>query len=601
MSYNDSIRVLVPFSYVYPDNPNPTLNHTIELISTFDRDALSIICAKLTLFLTSDGSKDMQNHLTLIEAFIGGERFKILQKSLEQHTRDNVMILAKETVLMLSKLNLEHNKPGGYTVSTPSERDCVARILFSLNSLWMDLDARRPPGSRGDRKGTYESLRISMAKQYLSGTEGQVINLLARGNSLVQKMIKRGKIDVENTFLTATGMELELYMDMIFMIIIGWSIDPDINNIDEIVLKDFRTYFSNSDISSHDIDAFAKILSFDANHYNKLNKEMLERVGMVNKDQFDTFLTFMVKPLMSFGEAILCISPDFLSHQLTEGPYNIIREELKKTNRGNDLPNEWGLVYEEYIIERLVATFGDQCIPKIIDSNGSESIDAIIELENCALLIEIKYPHWSYKARAYGLKKDMYKFISKFARYKEYKEVPGGPIIAKKKGLGQIKSFYEKLQTNQIKTTLNITGKQLIPVVILGEDYPVDPFNRQLIDNFAIEQECVIKNDNVLPYIILTTEEVEMIESLIEYKDLATFEAAIMEYSTSFTKAWRTKHLDRPTTFKNTLYQKKLSFRNNAALRASLDQVSKRVHVYFQKQNIQQKSLDNSTLPRSSV
>jgi hypothetical protein len=68
------------------------------------------------------------------------------------------------------------------------------------------------------RKYFYENLRINMARQYLQETNDSVINLLARGNYMLEKMAEIKSLEFNRLFKDATGLSVELYIEILFMI-----------------------------------------------------------------------------------------------------------------------------------------------------------------------------------------------------------------------------------------------------------------------------------------------------------------------------------------------------------------------------------------------
>ena len=148
-------------------------------------------------------------------------------------------------------------------------------------------------------------------------------------------------------------------------------------------------------------------------------------IGMSDDNHLVNFITFMKKPILRYDDKFLCLSPNFLLLQLTDGPYNIVREALKGTKHEPILPIVWGDAYEKYALERLSATFGKSVHLKLKDKNGAESVDALIDLDDVILVAEVKYPHWSFKARITGKREDMHGYMDKIARYKPKKEKLG--------------------------------------------------------------------------------------------------------------------------------------------------------------------------------
>jgi hypothetical protein len=193
--------------------------------------------------------------------------------------------------------------------------------------------------------------------------------------------------------------------------------------------------------------------------------------------------------------------------------------------------------------------------------------------------VEIKYPHWTYRARLTGVREDMRKFVDKFMRFTPRKLKPGAPIDKSKKGLGQIKNFVLKYHAGEVETRVNMDNKIITPILILGEPFPPDPMNRVWLEGLAGTAGCVIPNTK--PFILLTSEEVELLESIAEDKGADVAVKLLSDYSRMFKQ--RAVKYDIPSSFRNMLIQSKLQVRNNKFLKRQLDDFSDEVIKHLKK------------------
>ena len=559
----------------------------IEGLKEFSSLTILHMSTKLMLFLNSAGAKRPDKQTELAVGLLNQETRERLQTFIENSDEDapNILIFHHCPVMMMVKLNLEHNDEGGLEITTEETRTKFASLLISLSDIWLaDNRLKGGAGNKRQRKYFIEGFRAYQARQFLQENDSEpMINLLTRGRYFLDKARADKRLSFDDTFKAATGMELTLYMDILLMLTAQWTINVDTTKLDDISVRSVEEYFKHTTLKAEDIDRFLDIVGFQMNDYNALNNTYLEMIGMPDDDHLVNFITFMKKPVLRYDNKFLCLSPNFLLLQLTEGPYNIVREALKGTRQEQILPIVWGDAYEQYALERLGATFGKVAYQKLKDNKGSETVDALIDLGDVALIVEIKYPHWSFKARITGKREDMHGYMDKIARYRPKKEKLGQPKVDKKKGLGQIKQFIEKVQAGSITSPVDISKKLLVPVLIVGEEYPVDPLNRQFLEGFAGTEGCLISKDKrIMPFVLLTSEELELIESLVESIGLEETKKLFMAYVMRFHPDHREAgYIKRPTSFKNEIFNRKISVPNNKFMKAQSKAAFEPVRAHF--------------------
>ncbi len=558
----------------------------IDGLKEFSNLTILHTCTKLMLFLNSAGAKRPDKQTELAVGLLNQETRERLQAFIENSDEDapNILIFHHCPVMMMVKLNLEHNDESGLEITTEETRTKFASLLISLSDIWLvDNRLKGGAGDKQQRKYFIEGLRAYQARQFLQENDSEpMINLLTRGRYFLDKARADERLNFDDTFKAATGMELALYMDILLMLTVQWTINVDTAKLDDISVRSVGEYFKHTTLKAEDIDKFLDIVGFRMNDYIALNKAYLEMSGMTDDNHLANFITFMKKPILRYDDKFLCLSPNFLLLQLTEGPYNIVREALKGTKEERILPIVWGDAYERYALERLGATFGRTAHQKLKDK-GSETIDALIDLDDIVLLIEIKYHHWSFKARITGKRKDMHGYMDGIARYKPKKVELGKPKVDKKKGLGQIKQFIEKVDNGLTTAPVDISKKLLVPVLIVGEEYPVDPLNRQLLEGFASSAGCLITKDKrILPFVLLTSEELELIESLVEGIGLEGTKKLFMAYVMRFHPEHRDAgYVKRPTSFKNEVFNRKISVPNNEFMKSQSKRYLDPVRKHF--------------------
>jgi len=517
--------------------------------------------------------------MSILSFFLTPEAIKRAESYFNSHQDSaNKALVNDQIILALMKLNNEHNQQGGKDLQDEHDRHEFGRIILSMNAIWLDMKTVRPYGRKGGSKGLTETLRASHAIQFLTvGGSDPVMNLLVRGNYFIDEISKDNRIDFARIFEDATGIELKNYVDLVFIISLGWTV-VELDKISKNIFKDISTYFLNTNIPKEQLDCFIDLVSFDANNFKSLNKDYMTQIGL-KSDNLYSHIVFLLKPLSINQNRLICMNPYFISNLLTEGAYNIVREAIKGTSKERLLPVVWGDLFERYIELIFTETFDHLYQNVVLSPQGEKSIDGIIELNDIVLLIETKYPHWSYEARVTGKRDAVKSFILKFARYKPYKNKPGDKLRNKKKGFGQIKQFVENYNSGDYGDKYKYNGKKLIPVVVLGESFPFDPLNYELMMNHIEDQACLLRQEGVGYPVILSAEEVEMIQSLIESEGMQAFEKTLAQYSDEIDYAYRNKtpYFTRPTSFKNAVYRTDLSFPNNSHITKRFDDIADRI------------------------
>ncbi|MES2971279.1 MAG: hypothetical protein V4702_03100 [Patescibacteria group bacterium] len=583
--YGKNILIIPTHEDVFGEQAK-TEAQIIDGLKEFSSLTILHLCTKLMLFLNSSGAKTPAKQTELAQGLLNQETRERLQAFIENSDEKdpNILIFHHCPVMMMVKLNLEHNNTDGLEITTEETRTKFASLLISLCDIWLYNDRLKGGGSKQQRNFFLEGFRAYQARQFLQENDGEpMINLLTRGRYIVDKVRADTRLTFDESFKTATGMELTLYMDILLMLTAQWTINVDTTKLDDISVRSTEEYFKHTTLSAEDINKFLDIVGFKMDDYTTLNQRYLEMIGMPDDDHLVNFITFMKKPILRYDNKFLCLSPNFLLLQLTEGPYNIVREAIKGTKQEQLLPVVWGDTYEQYALERLAATFPKSTHQKLKDKNNSETIDALIDLDDVVLLTEIKYPHWSFRARITGKREDMHGYMERIARYKPKKEKLGQPKVDKKKGLGQIKYFVEKVADDTAVAPVDLTKKLLVPLLIVGEEYPVDPINRQLLEGYAASEGCLITKDSrVLPFVLITSEELELIESLVEGIGLEETKKLFMTYVMRLHPDHREpEYHKRATSFKNEVFNRKIKVPNNMFMKTQSKAAFEPVRAYF--------------------
>lgn len=578
MSYSSNVRVIPTHQNVFGE-PGMKLSEIIESLKDFHSTTIHIQCAKLAMYLQTDEGKESVGHIKLLVHFLFDEAKQNLRAFLledDERTVDT-NILHKAPLLIISKLNLENNTEEGLNIEDAETREKFIRIYFSVCDLWLET-SRLDRLDRAGVKKFKESFRAYQARQFLQSNDNEpLINLVARGRYLVEEVSKNTRLNFKKHFRDATGVELNLYLDFLFMMTPHWLVNVELDKVDEQVIRNLDEYHKHLNINKKKILKLLDTLAVNRDEFPKLRDNLLEMVGMSGKDQFSNLLPFISKPLLRFDDNFVCLSPDFLRLKFTEGAYNIVREQIKGTDVEGLLPELWGKAYEKYVLERLDSAFGKRVKSNIKDRSNREALDVLIDFDEVVFLCEIKYPHWSYKARLTGMRREFRPYIDKIAKFYTKKRRKTHTI----KGLGQIKMFILKYRKGEINLDINLANKLLVPVLILGEEFPADPINMEYLKSNVSSRKCLLNDEQVSSFIQLNSEEIEMMESLMESKGYKDTKDILLNYALSFHKQVEPpEYVKRRTSFKHDIIARNIPI-NSKYLKAQLDRYSRPMKMYF--------------------
>src|SRR5262245_4995700 len=102
----------------------------IEGLKEFSSLTILHLCTKLMLFLNSDGAKTDAKQTELAHGLLNQETRERLQAFIENSDEDapNIVIFHHCPVMMMVKLNLEHNDTGGLDITTEETRTKFASL-----------------------------------------------------------------------------------------------------------------------------------------------------------------------------------------------------------------------------------------------------------------------------------------------------------------------------------------------------------------------------------------------------------------------------------------------------------------------------------------
>lgn len=570
-TFQDYLLVIYGYKQIYGFEGGG-IERVRKEVSEFNFYALLETLSKIVLKLYSkNGFVDRRNQIELIRNIFADDldfRKKILEV-VSKSPNDNWVVFAEQPILNLYKVILEKAKRNGGKPIRPEDVGLVGKWLLILS------DTCLPDSDSGlilPKEALREWLREFLARQSFFMVRERLPYRLARFKDLFYKIERlHSKFDIKGLFSKATdGVQLDDYLSFCFFLLVNWinntaqtAEDPDIRR-EWIICKE--TYFKQTELGEREINAVLELLLLDVNNY-KNNYQIAVKDILGGNDIYPyNFLQLRQRPLIPFNEGcFVCPAPDFLMDKATEGIYWILENFLRKAGnkkQRNELPTIWGDAFELYIHDRLEGIF-DKSYTRNPMFNDRELLDGLINCSKNVFFVETKYAHWSYKAKLTGKRVDMEPTLKQLLSTRN-----------KTKGLGQITRTIRELESGKSELPINLDNKKIIPLLIVGESMPMDAYNRKYYEDFSKSAESFYESSNVMPFIVLDTEEIETLEAMAAKHGVGVAEALLVEYSEMFSKRNIDGYVRETVQFKNFLNGKGYSYPNNFPVMKMFDGIA---------------------------
>ena len=569
-SHQDYMAVIYGYERIYGFSGG--IDRIAKEVSEYNLFGILETLSKIALKLHSKGFLNSETQIRLIRDIFAGD-LGVRRKILDTIVREKSpvwVIFSEQSILSLLKIVLIHSKKDGGKPIKPEDVGKVGHWLLLATDVWTGSEIEPPVITPISYQR--EKIREFLTREHFLMVRERLPYKLVRFNEMLRSVkAKNISFDIESMFLKASGgVSLENYIYVCFMLLVKWVNDttkePNIAK-EWLVCRD--KFFEKVKTGGKEIDNTLSLLLLNIDNYkNDYDKDIKELLGGDDFPAFN-FLQFQKHPLIPVNQkCFVCPSPHFLMEKISEGTYWTIENYLKTnglSKERNLLATVWGDAFENYIHESLTSAFKLQYV-KNYTINGEEKFDGVINGQNAVFLIEDKYAHWSYKSKLIGKRADMFPTLKQI--FSDSKKV---------KGLGQITRGIKELENGKWQLPFSTDGKKTIPVIIVGEIMPLDAFNRKMYEDIAKEAGVFYENESVLPFIILDTEEIEMIEAIAARDGTDTAENLLIQYSLIFKERNPDGYVRRSLSFKNHLYSIRYPVPNNVRLLKKFDKIAELV------------------------
>lgn len=574
MTQQDYMVVLLGYERIYGFEGGG-LERVAKEVSEYNFHSVLETASKISLRLFAGGFGSKDNQIQLVKDIFAKDpdvRQRIVKAIKAIAEKDKVpvwAIFAEQPLLCLFKVALLHAPKVGGKLVYEADVQKVGHWLLILNDLCMgsELIHSIQLSPQADR----EYLREYVTRQYFFMARERMPYRVARFKNIFEKIgTLHPTFHIDQKFLEATnGAKLDDYLSFCFFLMVNW-VNKTTRTVDVtkewIVCK--KKYFEQTTLSMDDIDSVLPLLLLDVDDYPTKYTQVVTDL-LKGSDIFPfNFLQLRQRPLIPFNEdCFVCPSPELLMDKATDGIYWILENHFKSTGKKKErdlLPTAWGDGFEEYVHDRLSGAFTADYYKNPAMSNGEEIADGLVYGEKHLFFVETKYAHWSYKAKLTGRKEDMLPTLNQiFSSAK------------KTKGLGQITKNIKKMETGSITLPKPLETRKIVSVLVVGEGMPMDAFNRKMYEELASTAGAFYESSNILPFVVLDAEEVEVLEAIALDKGAKEAERILADYSMLFRNRNELGLVREAMQFKNYLHAINYPTVNNPSLFVLFDKVHK--------------------------
>ena len=552
------------------------LKRVIDELKQYNMYSILETCSKISITLLHWGTANSLGQAHLLAGLVPEKslRMKYYNKSKAVAAGLPWAIFHHQSVLTLVKLALTHCSIDKGKKITPDNINELTTWLLILNDeCYLEETGRGVvlPTKEHER----ERLRAALARYQFFLASERLGYKMGRYRWIIDyfREHKPHGQDIDKLFMEATGVGLSEFMAVCGGLIVKWvrisTKKPDIIK-DWVTCKD--AYFAKTKINKKMLNKVFDLIAMEPSEFHDLYEKAIKDVLGGDEKIHYNFLPLVWKPLIwgKDKKCFVCPSAEYLFDRVTESLYREIETYLwrgDKIKKRQTFSIAWGKAFEQYINTALSEAFGKSFCSNPLDvKTGDEMVDGVTENKNYIFIFETKSVHWSYKAMVTGYQKNM---------------MPTLKQLFANKGLSQIGKCIQRVKSGDWKLPFSIKGRQFIPILIVPDYLPHDALNRRLYERVAADAKSISLDRDVLPFIILTAEEVEIIEAIAIERGKDIVLNIIVEYCRVYTNRNADGFVVEAISFKNYLhyrgYEKQDNLTNNKRLLTYFDDVMNEV------------------------
>lgn len=527
------------------------LDRIEKQIKQYNLYAVLESCSKISLTLLNRGIANPLGQAELLAVFPDKkQRILFYEKARAKAAGSPWAIFNHQSVLTLAKIALNNCPIEGGKSLDETNTDQLGYWLLMINDECFAEETGRI--ALPSREHERERLMHALARYQFFHISERLAYKIGRFKWIVEYFKEKNPhgIDIQELFKEATnGVSLDDYMTICSALLVKWV---NISHKEKVDLaNDWVTctevYFKDTKLDKSSIEKVLDMIAMLPQEFQSSNEKSVKQI-LGGHDQFHyNFMPLVWKPLIWYQDkkCFICPSAEYLFDKVTDGIYRTIETFLWQESRFKDrdkFSSAWGDGFEQYIKSSLVGAFGKSFHPSPIDKKSkNEMIDGIIESPGFVFLAETKNLHWTYKSMVTGKLEGSNSSLNQ---------------LFSVKGLAQISKCFEKHKKKEWNLPVDTKNKKIIPLLIVSEGMPGDTYNRRLYESIADKAKTIIHDEDALPFIILTAEEVEILEAIAVERGSKEAIQILAEYANRYLLKNEIGLVPDALSFKNYLYDK---------------------------------------------
>lgn len=227
-----------------------------------------------------------------------------------------------------------------------------------------------------------------------------------------------------------------------------------------------------------------------------------------NSDNLDPFyfLPFQQKPLMKYGDDLICLSKKFFIDKMTSGLYHMLLNSFEKEKERDQCLRFFGVLYEQCLSDIMNEKFNEGSVRRFYQAvkyakGQNETCDGIVDYGNKLLLTEFKATLLSLEFLVHGTKDEFLRKIT--------------DIVFD--GVTQIARTIDDFIKKNVSIG-NIDSAQICrfyPVIVTLQHIPIEPLLSRFIAK-ELERRDVLCKSNIEPIEIFDTYSLEAILTITD-------------------------------------------------------------------------------------
>ena len=489
-----------------------------RIVRTFNHENVSINLCRINL-LFHRSKNILHDERVFKEAFCCGDILDEIDAS--NDLRRDFVFSRHVTLRMLDKCACISDSNSTNTIVTVEAMNNLAKAYLIANGL---LDTSSSTLSTSiDIEEKNMLVNFIPFQEYSINEAPQVYtkHLVVRAKEFLRLLQENtSKLDVNDIFSQRTGLTLQEYQNLIFLIFTYyWNYTAE-----EICQQDFLTDKSLFFNPNGQSDAFTPL-------YQKLlplisvSIDDLKNKAPKNPKFIDEFLLWRDKPLLKINDdQLICVDFTFLLDKLLTGAYWLIYKRFLRDKKERGTFKElWGDAFENYaasIIKRGYISESSSKQEKVIfqpeydQKQRVECADIAVCCDDTLILFECKSTILSAEC----------KFSADFNKLYN-----GCPSL--KKGIEQLGRAVQNLgnsSTDLRKSVKNIDIckiKKIYPVLVLSDRIFSGLFMNKVLDlkfQSEVQHKYLMEHLEIMPLTVLTINDLELLEPYIRDKPIYT-------------------------------------------------------------------------------